>query len=80
MKIILSPLKRFPLGVYRIIIILWFPVPFIANAVAIEKSSFSDERLNSILAMIFSIPAYYFFVRLILWVYEGFKEQNRKIK
>jgi hypothetical protein len=70
---ILKPLNRFPLGIYRTIIILWVLVPIIIAFI----NSGNDEKEFWYLFFVFFVITY-FLLLSISWIFEGFQQSQKK--
>jgi hypothetical protein len=83
-----DPLKRFPTGWYRILLSLWIfiSVPScLTIVVAFVYFLFELNSLQDKVIMTFAFTGYfvgipvilYLIIRFILWIYEGFKMDNK---
>jgi hypothetical protein len=84
-----DPLKRFPTGWYRILLSLWILITvsnsFFIIIVAFNYYLFAYDDFQVKVLMLFGfigcfvgIPVIlYLIIRFILWIYEGFKMDNK---
>ncbi len=83
-----NPLKRFPTGWYRILLSLWILISVpscLTLVVAFVYYLFELDSLQDKVIMTFVFTGYfvgipvilYLIIRFILWIYEGFKLDNK---
>ena len=70
---LLNSFKKLPLGYYRLLIASWVLLPLLSAIIAASISRDDDAFFGM---LIIGIVIYYLIARLVVWVYEGFKNDK----
>ena len=74
-KKLLAPFKVLPLGYYRLFLLFW-AVSAITCLAMPSNIDPEFEPVDPFIWLFFGVVGYYLFMRIVLWVYNGFKQDK----
>lgn len=72
---LLQPFKKLPEGYYRLVMVGWLILPLLIAAIGAGMEE-RQQGPTFFALFIICIPIYYVAVRLIIWIYDGFKKDK----
>lgn len=77
-KRLLAPFRVLPTGYYRLFLLFWVIIPFACAVIDSSLSGRYDKESGAIEGFFWGALLYYPFMRIVLWVYNGFKQDKSK--